>query len=264
MKKMLSIAMAFLMLLAMVPTGAIAVSAATSGTTGDCIWTLEGTHLTISGDGVMGDYSINNASPWGTSVTVVTIEEGVTSIGEWSFKDCFDLESVHIADSVVAINTRAFSFCTSLKCVEVPKNVVEIGSLAFYGCFVLERIVVDSDNPCYYGDEFGVLFDKSITTLIKCPERTANYVIPESVLNIEQSAFDGCNILQSVVVPVSMLQVGAGAFNSCGNLKYVFYLGDATQKRSIAINSYNTNLQTARWHYNMSDHDYVLKVDPQK
>ena len=34
----------------------LTASAAISGTTGDCTWTLDGTVLTISGSGKMGDY----------------------------------------------------------------------------------------------------------------------------------------------------------------------------------------------------------------
>ena len=230
-----------------------------SGTTGDCDWMLDGTHLIISGNGAMADYTISDASPWGTEITSIVIEEGVTAIGEWAFKDCFELENVYISESVTTIGTRAFSCCGSLKCVEISKNVTEIGALAFYGCFALERISVDTDNEYYYSDDFGILFDKSITTLIKCPEKTVDYSVPSSVTNIAAHAFASCSILKSIVVPVSVLKIGAGAFNGCGNLKYVFYLGD--HKSSIFIDDYNTDFKAARWHYNMSDHDYVLKVE---
>ena len=46
------------------------VIGASSGTTGDCMWTLddEGT-LIISGNGEMDDYHwYNNAAPWGTEI----------------------------------------------------------------------------------------------------------------------------------------------------------------------------------------------------
>ena len=46
MKKALSLCLSILFLLTMLPLGAIPVAAATSGTTGDCTWTLDGTHLT--------------------------------------------------------------------------------------------------------------------------------------------------------------------------------------------------------------------------
>ena len=57
-----------------------------SGTTGDCTWTLDGTKLTISGNGAMADYSNSNRSPWyDKKITEITIEDGVTSIGDCVF-----------------------------------------------------------------------------------------------------------------------------------------------------------------------------------
>ena len=39
----------------------ITASAATTGTTGDCTWSLDGTVLTISGNGAMGNYGYGGA-----------------------------------------------------------------------------------------------------------------------------------------------------------------------------------------------------------
>lgn len=39
----------------------------TSGTTGDCTWTLDGTKLTISGNGAIADYGFYEYQPWGKS-----------------------------------------------------------------------------------------------------------------------------------------------------------------------------------------------------
>ena len=68
MKKLYAILLSLAMLLTLIPMGAIPVAAATSGTTGDCTWVLDGTHLTISGNGAMGnhDYVGDNPAPWGT------------------------------------------------------------------------------------------------------------------------------------------------------------------------------------------------------
>ena len=49
----------------------------TASTTGECRWTLDGTVLTISGKGAMGNYNnTSNLSPWGKNVTEVIIENG--------------------------------------------------------------------------------------------------------------------------------------------------------------------------------------------
>ena len=88
-----------------------AMVGASSGTTGDCGWTLDdkGT-LTISGDGQIGDSSDFS----GMNIESVIIKKGVTSIGDDAFFGCESLTSITIPDSVTSIGNWAFFRCTSL------------------------------------------------------------------------------------------------------------------------------------------------------
>jgi|GEM_PF-1024518 len=96
----------------------LSVSAETSGTTGDCTWAVDGTTLTISGNGDMGDYYFrNNVAPWGTDIEKVVIENGVTSIGDYAFIERADLTSVLIPASVTDVGVGAFYYCSSLESV---------------------------------------------------------------------------------------------------------------------------------------------------
>ena len=81
-KSTLCYLLTLLMLAALFPLSVLPASAATSGTTGDCTWRLNGTKLTLSGNGAMGDYSYASRAPWGSDITSVVMEDGVTSIGE--------------------------------------------------------------------------------------------------------------------------------------------------------------------------------------
>jgi len=98
---------------------------AASGTTGDYTWTLDGTELTISGKGNMYDYSYYSTLPWGASITKVTIESGVTTIGNHAFCGCSSLTSITIPDSVTSIVDYAFCNCSSLKTVYYGGTVAE-------------------------------------------------------------------------------------------------------------------------------------------
>ena len=113
MKKLLSLLLTASLLASLfVPFAGLGVFAedVTSGTTGDCIWTLVGGELTISGNGAMEDYScFFDPAPWGTSITKVIIEDGVTSIGEDAFYNCTSLTSIVIPDSVTSIGKYAFA-----------------------------------------------------------------------------------------------------------------------------------------------------------
>lgn len=116
---------------------------ATSGTTGDCTWTLDGTVLTISGNGKMKDYDYWNApAPWGTDITEVILKDGVTSIGLGTFYGCTGLISVMISNSVESIGRQAFYGCKGLTSINIPDSVTSIGNSAFDGCTGLTGVTI--------------------------------------------------------------------------------------------------------------------------
>ena len=70
-----------------------------------------------------------------TSLTNITIPDGVTSIGFYTFSSCTSLTSITIPDSVISVDKRAFEGCTSLT------DVYYAGSREDWG-----KISIDSDN----------------------------------------------------------------------------------------------------------------------
>lgn len=154
------------------------VNGATSGTTGDCIWTLDGTVLTISGNGKMKDYDYWNApAPWGTDITEVILKDGVTSIGGYAFSGCEELTSITIPDSVTSIGEYVFYGCTGLTSVTIPDSVTSIEDYALYGCTGLTSLKLGN-----------------------------------SVTSIDKEAFFGCTGLTSVTIPDTVTNIGRQAF----------------------------------------------------
>ena len=189
-KKTLAVLLSAMLLLSAVPITAMAAETtaqecvgASSGTTGDCTWTLDDDGLlTISGNGAMADYGF--CGPWGDKIKNVVIESGVTAIGKEAFSGCTSLVSVTIGDSVTSIGNFAFRYCTSLVGVTIPDSVTSIGTGAFHGCTSLESVTI--------GD--------SVTTIV-------------------DYAFFGCTSLASVTIPDSVTSIGAGAFKGCAGLE---------------------------------------------
>ena len=116
------------MIVSLLPATALAADIVDSGTCGaegdgsNLTWTLnsEGV-LTISGTGAMKEYDPYKA-PWYDSrsrVKSAVIADGVTSIGDYAFRDCYNLASVSIPDSVTSIGDFAFNDCTSLTGISV-------------------------------------------------------------------------------------------------------------------------------------------------
>ena len=78
-----------------------------------------------------------------SSLTKVIIAEGVTSIGESAFEACSSLTKAIIAEGVTSIGESAFQSCGSLTEVTIPKSVTSIGEMAFDECEALATV--------YYG-----------------------------------------------------------------------------------------------------------------
>ena len=69
----------------------------------------------------------------------------VTSIGDWAFYNCSNLQSVTIGSSVKSIGRYAFEDCYSLTSVTIPNSVTSIGNNAFSFCTGISSIL--SANP---------------------------------------------------------------------------------------------------------------------
>jgi len=153
---------------------------------------LGGCNVTDIGDGAFSDC---------TSLTSITIPNGVTSIGWNAFSDCTSLTSVVIPDGVTSIDDSTFDGCTSLASITIPDSVTSIGEYAFYGCTSL-----------------------------------TNVVIPDSVKSISSyggGAFVNCPNLKCVTVPSSVERIGEYSFGYNGCSYYDSEKGETVDNFTI-------------------------------
>jgi hypothetical protein len=122
------------------------------------------TSVTIpEGVTVIGYYAFYGCS----GLTSVTIPEGVTEIGDNTFYYCSGLTSVTIGDGVTSIGSSAFYYCFGLTSVTIGDGVTSIGSSAFSWCFGLTSVTSMNITPPSLGGSwtfYGV--DKSIPLFV--------------------------------------------------------------------------------------------------
>ena len=75
-----------------------------------------------------------------SSLTEVTIPEGVTSIRAFAFRSCSSLTKATISEGVTSIGDSAFAYCSSLTEVTIPKSVTSMEDRAFYECKALTTV----------------------------------------------------------------------------------------------------------------------------
>ncbi len=243
-KKLLSILLAVALLITTLPLSVITVSAESySGTCGDNLtWSLdtETGVLDIEGSGAMTNWSSYSSTPWYSYldyIKSVIIGNGVTTIGEYAFKNCSNLTSINIPDSVVCIGSFAFendnltaiyitdiakwcemdfSFSYPLSFAEnlylngelvtnlvIPDGVTKISSHAFLDYSKLTSVIIP-DSVTKIGSQ----------SFYGCGSLTS-VTIPDSVVNIDSYAFYGCSSLTSITIPDSVTSIGTHAFWNC-------------------------------------------------
>ena len=183
--------------------------------------------VTIS-DGVT---SIGNAAFYGCiGLESIVIPDSVTSIGNEVFYGCIGLESIVIPDSVVSIGNEVFYGCTALKTAVVSKGVESFGNKTFYGCTGLEAVTIPEGiesigEYAFYecGSLSNITLPQSITSIgtyafFKC-EGLNEVTIPDSVTSIEQQAFYGCTGIKELTIPGSVEDITTQAFCGCSGLE---------------------------------------------
>ncbi len=240
----------FIVALTVLAANMTKVSAATySGSCGTNVtWNLNPSTgvLTISGSGTMNDYSSKSyngtyatSAPWGqyySSIKNVTINSGVTSIGNYAFRGCTGLTSITIPDSVTRIGKYAFWGCKGLKSISIPDSVTKIEYDAFYDCTGLTRVDISDllswckldyyspeSNPLYYAHHLYI--NKKLLTDLMTP----NYIT-----TIGCYAFSGCTDLSNALLSDSVINIGAGAFYKCIELTNITI--------PISVTSFNYNI----------------------
>lgn len=259
-KRLLCLVTVLSMLTAFVPIMASA-EVVYSGTCGvyeenngkNLTWTLDSNGLlTISGKGKMGSgriyysptfkycnvlwvkkgFSIHSSEKEGKEhlladrIKRVVINDGVTSIGEGSFYDCVNMESISIPNSVTEIYAGAFEDCKSLRSITIPDSVKSIGVSAFAWC-----------------------------------EKLSNIKLSNSITKIDSSAFLRCSSLKNIEIPDAVEIIADNAFESCTNLSNIYVNNNNKHYLSVDGNLYSKDkTKLIRYAPGKSDKKYSIPI----
>ena len=184
--------------------------------------------LTISGTGDMYDYTWDENAPWydeRKNVVKVVIEDGVTSIGNYSFYYYVKLKTIEIKSEINRIGDGAFYSCKNMNAVKLPESVTNIGYSAFDGCSSLEEIV-----------------------------------IPDGIDSIGEYAFSNCWKLTLVTIPEGIARIYKSTFYA-SRLEVIRFTGSEEEWNQFDFEASDINNATVYYNYDPNHtHSYEESI----
>lgn len=236
-KRLVSLLLAFSMMLTFLPVGAMA---ATTITQGNLKYTInpDGKSVTVSGTSgnpthLTIESSISDGN--GNSYTV-------TKIGMGAFNST--LEEVTLPPTLDEIEDSAFFKCSSLTEITIPEGVTKIGTNAFYGCSQLTSITIPSTI-------------KNMDTAFPSNPKLSQVTLTNGIYRISSSAFKDCTGLTEIKIPTSVYEICSDAFNGCTGLTSVTLekginiinrnaFKDCTKLNDVKYNGHKTDWENVR------------------
>ena len=167
-----------------------------------------------------------------------TIHPDTQTVMNGVFRGCTSITQINVPDNVSIIGDEAFSGCTGLEKLSLPDGIAKLGTDVIANC---NKLIYNTyDNANYLGNDsnpYVVLVKTTVSDITSCSinehtkfvmpkaffEHTnlTSITIPNGVVSIEASTFEGCDSLASVTMPDSVTRIGHNAFKNCTALASV-------------------------------------------
>lgn len=221
-------------------------------------WHLEDGVLTITGSGVINDYT-ESSTPWygvKNRIQSVVIDEGITRIGAFAFYETSSLVSVSFPNSLLEIGSFAF-MSTNITNISLPMNLTTIEENAFGWCWGIQSVIIPNSVTSIGAEAFNACVNlnsltlpSGITTIAYksfSNTRISTINVPDGVTSIGVDAFSSCKVT-TVYLPSTVKTIDTNAFDSCSKLSVVHFSGYAYDAERICIKPGNSSLTSSVWY----------------
>ncbi len=219
------------------------------GTNVTYVYYEDGT-LVVSGTGSMINDKISTAGQYNTNrrrwsgyehqIKRAIINEGVTTIGDFAFYYCENLESISMPSTITYIGIDAFHFCSKIKNIVIPSSVNTIRRYAFGRTNISSIIIPASVNTL---ESHTFYYNKSLNTVI--------FEKGSQLKSIGYYCF-GDTSLSRIMLPSTLTSISDYAFYACNNLSGIYYQGSQEQWKSISKGGSNDGLSNSKIYYHCS------------
>ncbi len=160
-------------------------------------------------------------------VTKIIVEDGITKIPNYAFKDMTNVTEVYLSNTLKSIGEEAFANCTGIESIALPSSLTSIDMNAFWQCENLVSVEFPIDSQLteignYAFAETGIEVFTAYPTLqtIKAHafsecESLHTVYLGGGISAVKSRAFENCTGLKNVYLGESLTEIGPLAFNGC-------------------------------------------------
>lgn len=184
----------------------------------------------------------------------VTIPKTVTSIGNYAFQSCQNMDSLAFEESNeenLTLGQYAFSGCSSLRILILNRSM-EVGSSCFTGCASLQQLTIANDRSkeiSIKDNAFsGFIHLSSVTFGSSLKEIGTSAFQGTGITEADLSnctkltsvkGFDNCKNLTKVILPDGCTEIGDRCFSNCSSLKTIESGDDKTEGKVVLSEKVN-------------------------
>lgn len=186
-----------------------------------------------------------------TAITSVKIPETVFSVADRAFEGCTKLERVEHFGQKLRLSSYVFQRCEALSSFATSAEEFRCGIHPFLECgqiydadgFVIvnagqERILVEVKMPITNAQITvpqgvtrigGYAFGETLGDMGRLNSKLERVVLPNTVRQIEGSAFSNAKSLREVVLPQGLVSIASMAFYGCTALRRIYIPASVTE-----------------------------------
>lgn len=164
-----------------------------------------------------------------------TIPNGITCIGNYAFSSCNGLTSIFIPESVISISDNSFDKCIGLASIAVDQSNTKYDSRDNCNAIIetaTNRLILAGNN---------VSLPKSISSFGQYAFSGCTKLrLPDGLEDINSTMLSSCENLGYLIIPGSVKTIEETAFNRCFGLNTVI-IEDELDPINFNFQTYNTN-----------------------
>ena len=204
-----------------------------------------------------------------TALKSVDLGKNISEISDYAFTNCSNIDTLHLMDKnektlyafrsckikeliykegTTIISDGILYYNSTVEKIYVPSTTTKIGEYhwgvlgKYYG---LKQIDVHPNNNTYCSIN-GVLYDKNMTTIYRCPRNIniSEFIILDSVSNIYKYAFKCAKNIKTLTISDKVSDIGDYSFSDC-DIKTLI-IEEGTKKITNSMIVSRTTLETIK------------------